>query len=78
MAGVQYVGVCAVFASSILQFLKRSRTSLTYLSILIPGLVFAQAQMSTPDSFAVSPSGAATYAIGPNHGRHGIFSRELL
>ena len=63
MAGVQCVGVCAVFASSVLQFLKRSRTSLAYLSILIPGLVFAQAQMSTPGSFAVSSSGAATYTI---------------
>ena len=63
MAGVQYVGVCAVFASSVLQFLKRSRTSLAYLSILIPGLVFAQAQMSTPGSLSVSPGGAANYTI---------------
>ena len=63
MAGVQCIGVCAVVASSVLQFLKRSRTSLAYLSILIPGLVFAQAQMSTPGSFAVSSSGAATYTI---------------
>ena len=63
MASVQYVGVCAVVASSVLQFLKRSRTALAYLSILIPGLVFAQAQMSTPGAFAVSPSGAATYTI---------------
>ena len=78
MADVHCVDVCAVFASSVCQFLKRSRPFLAYLSILIPGLVFAQAQMSTPDSFAVSPSGAATYAIGPNHGRGGIFHRELL
>ena len=63
MAGVQRVGVRAVVGSSVLQFLKRSRTSLAYLSILIPGLVFAQAQMSTPGSFAVSSSGAATYTI---------------
>ena len=63
MAGVRCVSVCAVFASSGVQFLKRSRTFLAYLSILIPGLVFAQAQMSTPGSFAISPSGAATYAI---------------
>lgn len=63
MAGVQNVGARAVVASSVLQFFKRSRTSLAYLSILIPGLVFAQAQMSTPGAFTVSPSGAATYSI---------------
>lgn len=59
MACVHCVGVRAVFGSSDRQFLKRARTSLAYLSILIPSLVFAQAQMSTPGSFAVSSSGTA-------------------
>ena len=63
LASVQCVSVCAVVVSSFLEFLKRSRISFAYLSILIPGLVFAQAQMSTPDSFSVSQSGAANYTI---------------
>lgn len=63
MAGVHCGSVPAVFGSSVRQFLKNLRTALTYLSILLPGLVFAQAQMSTPGSFAVSPSGAGTYTI---------------
>ena len=61
LASVQCVSVYAVVVSSFLEFLKRSRISFAYLSILIPGLVFAQAQMSTPGSFSVSPSGAANY-----------------
>jgi RHS repeat-associated protein len=63
MAGSCSVYVCAGFAFAILQFIKRRGTSLGYLSILVPGLVFAQAQMSTPGLFAVSASGAATYTI---------------
>ena len=63
MASVQCVSVCAVVVSYVRQFFKRFRTSLAHLSILIPGLVFAQAQMATPGSFAVSPGGAANYTI---------------
>ena len=63
MAGVPCDSMCAVVVSYVRQFFKRSRTSLAYLSILIPGLVFAQAQMSTRGSFSVSPGGAANYTI---------------
>jgi hypothetical protein len=63
MAGSRSVCIRAGFARTIIRFFKRFRTSLAFLSVLAPGLVFAQAQMSTPGSFAVSPSGAATYSI---------------
>ena len=63
MAGSRSVCARTFFAFSISRFFKRFGSSLAYLSILVPGLAFAQAQMSTPGSFAVSPSGAATYTI---------------
>ena len=44
-------------------FFRHFNRSLTALALLLPGFVFAQAQMSTPGSFGVSPSGAATYTI---------------
>ena len=63
MSSLRSVSIHAVFAVATLRYFKRSRIALAYLSIFIPGSVFAQAQISTPSSFAVSSSGAATYAI---------------
>ena len=63
MAGSSSVHARAIFALPISRFLKRLFSFLAHLSFLAPALVFAQAQMSTPGAFAVSPSGAATYTI---------------
>ena len=61
MAGFRSVYARAIFAFPISRFFKLLRTPLAYLTLLVPALVFAQAQMSTPGSFAVSPSGRCSY-----------------
>ena len=63
MAGSNLGCVRAIASFAVIRFFKRLSTHIACLSILLPGLVSAQAQMSTPGSFAVSPSGAATYSI---------------
>lgn len=63
MAGVRSVSVHLCGAFSAVRFFKRFVSSLAYSGVFVPALVFAQAQMSTPGAFAVSPSGAATYTI---------------
>lgn len=63
MAGFNLVCVSANASFAAIRFFQRLVASVAWLSALLPGLAFAQAQMSTPGSFAVSPSGAATYTI---------------
>jgi Salmonella virulence plasmid 65kDa B protein len=63
MADSSLVHAHTIFALSISRFFKWFFSTLARLSFLAPALVFAQAQMSTPGSFAVSPSGAATYTV---------------
>ena len=63
MAGSNSVRARGLIAQSIFRFFKRFTNALACLSVLAAALAFSQTQMSTPGSFAVSPSGAATYAI---------------
>lgn len=45
------------------QLYRRTKLAAFIIGLALPIQSFAQAQMSTPGSFAVSPSGAATYTI---------------
>jgi Salmonella virulence plasmid 65kDa B protein len=63
MAGSASVRARTAIAFSEIQYSKRISKFLSAVLIFILSLAFAQAQMSTPGSFAVSPSGAATYII---------------
>ena len=63
MAGFLSAHSRGIVATSRAHFFQRCRAALIYLSVLVPGLAIAQAQMAIPGSAAVSPSGAAIYNI---------------
>ena len=61
MAGFNLVCVRANASFAVIRFFQRLVASVAWLSALLPGLAFAQAQMSTPGTAGMQPSLALTY-----------------